>query len=188
LAVTHPEQIRLEPVAERHLPFALKVVLALIVGLTLFTASVAAILGGAWTAYERIHDGQAYPGVSVAGVDVGGMTTDQATAALTPVLAERFGGSATINLAGTRLRPTFADLGRTPDVAATLAEAMTVGRGSTLEEQLRDRFGALTTGRPIEPVMTFDRRVLDAWIAEHAAAKRLASTPASVALVGRRLL
>ena len=64
LAVTHPEQtvtlpeqIRLEPVAERHLPFALKVVLALIVGLTLFAASVAAILAGAWTAYERIHDG-----------------------------------------------------------------------------------------------------------------------------------
>lgn len=188
LAVTHSEQIRLEPVSERQLPFALKVVLALIVGLTLFTASVAAIVAGAWTAYERIHDGQAYPGVSVAGVDVGGMTTDQATAALTPVLAERFGGTATINMAGTRLRPTFADLGRTPDLAATLAAAMTVGRGATIEEQLRDRFGALTAGRPIEPVMTFDRRVLDAWISDHAAAKRLAPTPASVALIGRRLV
>ena len=36
--------------------------------------------------------------------------------------------------------------------------------------------------------MTFDRRVLDAWIAQHAAAKRLTPTPASVALVGRRLI
>ena len=80
MAVTHPEQIRLEPVAERHLPFAIKVVLALIVGLTLFTASVAAILAGAWTAYERIPTAGATR-VSVAGVDVGGMTTDQATAA-----------------------------------------------------------------------------------------------------------
>ena len=91
-------------------------------------------------------------------------------------------------MAGTRLRPTFADLGRTPDVAATLAAAMTVGRGATLEEQLRDRVGALTAGRPIEPIMIFDRRVLDTWISDHAAAKRLAPTPASVALVGRRLV
>ena len=188
MAVTHPEEIHLEPVTERHLPRALKVALVVILGLALFGALVAAILAGGWTAYERIHDGQVYPGVSVAGVALGGMTTDQATAALTPILEERFGGVAEVRLPGTTLRPTFAELGRRPDVAATLEAAMIVGRGATIEEQFLGRFSALTSGNHIEPLMTFDRTVLDAWINEATAGLHKAPVAASVVLVGRRLI
>ena len=188
MAVTHPEEIHLEPVTERHLPRALKVGLGIIVGLVLFAASVAAILAGAWTAYERIHEGQAYPGVSVAGVDVGGMTTAQATAALTPVLGERFGGTAEVRLPTTILTPTFAELGRAPDVATTLEAAMAIGRGATLEQQVGERFAALINGSAIEPQMTFDRAVLDAWVSEATTGLRQDPTPATVALEGRQLV
>ncbi len=188
MAVTHPEEIHLEPVTERHLPHALKVALGFIFGLALFAASVAAVLALAWTAYERVHDGQAYPGVTVAGVDVGGMTPDEAAAAVAPALNARFGGTAEVRLPADTLHPTFADLGRTPDTAATLAAAMAVGRGATFEEQLSERLAALTGGRAIEPVMAFDRGALDAWIAGATAGLYRAPTPASVALAGRRLL
>jgi vancomycin resistance protein YoaR len=184
LAVTHPEEIHLEPVTERHLPRALKVVLAFVAG----AAFIAAALAIAWTAYERVHENRAYPGVSVAGVALGGMTTDQATAALTPVLEERFGGVAEVRLPRTILRPTFAELGRAPDVAATLEAAMAVGRGATIEEQFLGRFSALTSGNRVEPLMTFDRAVLDAWVNEATAGLRKAPVAASVALVGRRLI
>lgn len=187
MAATHPEEIRLERVTERHLPRGLKVALAIVVGLALFAASVAAVLAGAWTAYERIHDGQVYPGVAVAGVSIGSMTTDQATAALTPVLEERFGGTAAVRLPRSILHPTLAALGRTPDVSRTLEAAMAVGRSATFEAQLSERLIALTGGTAIEPLMTFDPTVMDAWIAEATAGLRRAPTPASVTLVGRKL-
>jgi vancomycin resistance protein YoaR len=184
LAVTHPDEVLLEPIAERHVPFALKLAFEVLVLLAVLAGAVAV----AWTAYERFHDGRAFMGISIAGVDIGGMTPDQATIALAPVLADRFGGSAQVTIEGRVLRPTFAELGRTPDVAATLETAMAVGRGATLEEQLSERLAALTGGRAIEPLMTFDPAILDAWIAEATAARREAPTAASVALVGRRLV
>jgi vancomycin resistance protein YoaR len=184
LAATHPEEIHLEPVSERALARTLRALLV-VVAMTVMVV-VAVLL--AWITYERISDGRAYQGVTAAGVPLGGMTADEATAALTPAMAELYAGTAEVSVAGSPLRPTFAELGRAPDVASTVAAVMAVGRGLTLEEQIVERLGALTGGRAVATQMTFDRQALGAWISAVAVAERRSPTPASLRLDGRRFV
>jgi len=97
---------------------------------------IAAVLGvalviGGLVAYHQTLVGRILPGVSVAGVNVGGLSPDAARA----LLADRFRGLAE---GGLTIRTTigsttiaFADVGRSADIDAMLADANAVGHGGS---------------------------------------------------------
>ena len=91
---------------------------------------VAAVAGGLAVLHER-EAGRILPGVSVAGIDVGGMTPDEARSALEAGLADLSTGAVRIrsSIGGTTIA--FADVARVPDIAAMVADAASRGRGGT---------------------------------------------------------
>ncbi len=91
---------------------------------------IGAVVGGLVAFHER-QAGRILPGVSAGGVDIGGLTPDEARAALESQLAALSAGSVRVrsNLGSTTIA--FADVGRVPDIAAMVTEAAALGRGGT---------------------------------------------------------
>jgi hypothetical protein len=115
----------------------------IITGGVLVTAlTVCALLllghGGAADETQRVIElGTAMKGVSVGGVDISGMTRDEAlaaTAALSARLLEKV--SVTVDVAGTSKVLTAADLALTTDYDAVIGEAMAYGRTGSFEARL----------------------------------------------------
>lgn len=105
----------------------------LAVGAVLLTAAVLA----AGTAVAVARGGRILPGVTVAGVPVGGLDADGALARLGPALADAAAPPAAELVLttpdGVVLLPT-AELGIRPDPAATVARALAVGRSGRPED------------------------------------------------------
>src|SRR6476646_9855680 len=96
----------------------------------------AAVAAGLVVLHER-QIGRVLPGVSAAGVDIGGLTPDEARAALRTRLADLSAGSVIVRSGVGTTSIAFADVGRVPDIDAMLAEAASLGRGgSWLDETI----------------------------------------------------
>jgi vancomycin resistance protein YoaR len=91
---------------------------------------VAAVVGGLAVLHER-QAGRILPGISAAGVDIGGLTPDEARLALEAGLADVSAGSVSIRSSVGATSIAFADVGRVPDVTAMVADAAALGRGGT---------------------------------------------------------
>ena len=90
-----------------------------------------ALAAGAVFAYHESIVGRILPGVSVAGVDVGGLTPSEARALLVERLRVYTEGGLRVrsNIGSTTIA--FGDVGRAADVDAMLAEAFARGQGGT---------------------------------------------------------
>jgi len=95
---------------------------------------------GALLAYQGQYAERIYPGVTVAGIDVAGLSRDAATALLERELAGYTTGEAVVNVSGTRLRIPYASLGRRADVETLVDLAWSVGRSEP------DPIGRAATG------------------------------------------
>ncbi len=121
-------------------------------------------------------------GVSVAGVDLSGLTRDEAAAQLEASLASVGAGTLTLDTVNGPVALTYAELGRRADVDAMLDEALAVGRtGNPLERVVEE---ARTALNPIAlgPRVMVDQAVLEARIAALATAVDLEPTPAAVSV------
>ena len=76
--------------------------------------------------YDRASADRILPGVTVAGVDVGGMTRDQAVTAVDTKVAGRLNAPITIDAAGQTWTVTASSLGETADVGAAVDRALQV--------------------------------------------------------------
>jgi len=96
----------------------------------------AAVVGGLAVLHER-EAGRILPGISAAGVDVGGMTPDEARAALAARLVDLSAGTVTVRSSLGVTTVALAEVGRVPDISAMVAEASARGRGgSWLDETI----------------------------------------------------
>ncbi len=130
----------------------------------LITLAVIALLFGAiLTLYRADHNGRIYTGVTILGVDVGGMTPDEAAAALGDASSYSSAGAVTLVEPGTGQEWTFtpAQLGILVDARATTGEAFDVGRTGGPLRRLQDTFQSWYYGRAITPIVVFDEAQLD---------------------------
>jgi vancomycin resistance protein YoaR len=136
----------------RSFPFG-KLILGVVAGFVLALGFGA----GALLAYQGQYADRIYPGVTVAGVSVGGLSRDAATARLGRVLAGYSAGEAVINVDGRRLRISYASLGRRADVATLVELAWSVGR-SEPDPIGRAARGvrSLVDGTRIDPLIVLD--------------------------------
>ncbi len=119
----------------------------------------AAAVAGGLAAYHASLAGRILPGISVGGVDVGGLTPDEAHAAVADRLRDLGTGTVVLATGMGSLSIEFADVRRHADVDAMLDQAAAVGRGgSWLDETIaaiRTRFEP----RSIDVRLTFDPAV-----------------------------
>ena len=129
-------------------------------------------------AYQGQYAERIYPGVTVAGVDVAGLSRDAATALLERELAGYTAGAVVVDVSGTRLRIPYASLGRRADVETLVDLAWSVGRSEP------DPIGRAATGvrglfdvTNIAPLVVLDPAAVAA--ATTAAAGEVTETPVS---------
>jgi vancomycin resistance protein YoaR len=91
---------------------------------------VGAVVAGLVVLHER-QLGRVLPGVSAAGVEIGGMTPDEARGALQARLADISAGAITVRSGLGSTAIAFADVGRVPEIDAMVADAVARGRGGT---------------------------------------------------------
>jgi vancomycin resistance protein YoaR len=99
-----------------------------------------ALFGGvALWQYQNEYNGKILPGVTVNGVPLGGLTPDEAEAVLRDRLVVGDNATLTLTAANQSWTATSLDLGVQFDTAATVADAMTLGRDGGLLEQWQTR-------------------------------------------------
>lgn len=130
----------------------------------LITMAVIALLFGAvMTLYRADHSGRIYTGVTVLGVDVGGLSPEAAAAALSDASSYSNSGMITLAEPGTGREWTFtpAQLGILVDAEATAREAFDIGRTGGPFRRLQDAFQSWYYGRAVSPIVIFDEARLD---------------------------
>ena len=148
--------------------------------LTLLAA--ASLVGGFVLGYQQAFGGRVVPGVSVAGVSVGGLDRVAAEARLRATLPDVARGSLVLTGSGRREAIPFASLGRSYDFDAMLTQAMSVGRDGDLPERAVADLQTLVRGARVPLVVTYDRAALAAAISTLAARHDVAPVDASTAL------
>ena len=135
----------------------------LVIGLALAVL----VLGAAMTLYRAEHNGRVYTGVTIQGVDVGGLTPAEAAATLRDAAAYSSDGAITLvdPRGGKEWSFTPAQLGILVDGAATAAAAFDVGRSGGPLHRLQDTFQSWYYGRAIAPIVVFDEAQLDRTLA-----------------------
>jgi vancomycin resistance protein YoaR len=141
----------------------------------------AAIVGGL-VAYHESLTGRILPGVTAAGVELGGMTPDQARATLTERLHGVTDGNVVVSIASGSLTIPFGEVGRTADVDRMVGDAAAIGRGGSW---LDETVAAIRTRLEPESVdlrVSFDANLAAAKIATWADGVDLAPRDASARL------
>jgi len=139
----------------QRVPIFPQIVAVLVGGVTLFL--VAAF---AWTlGYQLIYAGRIFPGVSVAGVDLSGMTPSDAAIKLNQTLSYPISGKVLFRDGEKAWVATPAELGMVFDPSSSAVTAYGLGRSGGLFGALSGQIRAGGMGVNIPPVIIFDQRV-----------------------------
>lgn len=139
----------------QRLPIVPQIVAALVSGITLFFGIIIA-----WTlAYQLLYAGRIFPGVSVAGVDVSGMTPSDAAVKLNGALSYPISGKVLFRDGEKAWVASPAELGMVFDPSSSAVTAYNVGRNGGLFGALAGQIRARGNGVFVPPVIIFDQRV-----------------------------
>jgi vancomycin resistance protein YoaR len=131
--------------------------------LALFAAVALLISAVALFAFRAAYADKVYPAIAVGDVPVGGMTVDQAVAAVEDRAAELENGTVTFTYKGQTWSPTLSELGASVDVDASVDTAYALGREDNAVTRLGVA-GDLLQGDQVVPLRTtIDRGVLATW-------------------------
>lgn len=137
------------------MPALPQVVTAVISGVTLFFIALIT-----WTlGYQLMYAGRIFPGVSVAGVDVSGLTRDEAAVRLNQTLSYPITGKILFRDGEKVWVASPAELGMVFDPSSSAATAYGLGRSGGLFGALSGQIHARSAGVTVPPVILFDQRV-----------------------------
>lgn len=139
----------------RRLPILPQAVAVFVSGVTLFL-----VITTIWTlGYQLVYAGRIFPGVSVAGVELSGLTPSQAVARLNETLSYPINGKVLFRDGANAWMATPAQLGMAFDPTASAMTAYQVGRSGGLFGALSGQIRAGGAGVSVPPVIVFDQRV-----------------------------
>lgn len=110
-------------------------------------------------AYQLRYTDTIYPGVSVSGVPLAGMTAQEAVAALSGSFTYDDDAIFTLRDGDKFWQMTAGDLGVTFDIENTVEQAFSIGRGSDATGGLVDQARAWFVGESIAPYVRYDQSV-----------------------------
>ncbi len=139
----------------RRTPLWPQILAAFLSGLALFLAAVLV-----WTiGFQLTYAGRIFPGVSIAGVDLSGLTPGEAAQRLNQNLSYPYSGKIVLRDGGRVWVVTPAEMGMTFDASASAHAAYLLGRSGGLFGSLDGQLRARSQGAEVAPVILFDQRV-----------------------------
>jgi vancomycin resistance protein YoaR len=139
----------------QRLPLFPQIVAALVSGVALFFIVILA-----WTlGYQLMYAGRIFPGVSVAGVDLSGLTPSEAAVKLNQTLSYPVSGKILFRDGEKAWVASPAQLGMVFDPSSSAMSAYRLGRSGGLFEALSGQMRARANGAYVQPVILFDQRV-----------------------------
>ena len=136
-------------------PIIEQAVLAAAVGLAI--AILLAVVG--FLGFQMLHINQIYPGVSVGGVELGGMTQSKAAAVLSTELTYTDAGRIVLTDQNNTWAASPGQMGLFLDPQTSAKQAYQIGRSGTLSQRLTDQLNSLRKGYEIAPSFIFDQRL-----------------------------
>ena len=109
------------------------------------------------------HSDKVYPAIQVAGMDLGGLTREEARATLQQRADSLERGTVRFTFNDRTWEPTLRDLGATFDVNGTLERAYQIGREDAAGERLDAVLGLVRGDRALSFGLTFDHAILAQW-------------------------
>ncbi len=109
--------------------------------------------------FQMLHLNHIYPGVSVGGVDLGGMTQTKAAAALSTELTYTEAGRIVLTDQNNTWATNPGQMGLFLDPQTSAKQAYQIGRSGTLNQRLTDQLNSLRQGHNIAPSFIFDQRL-----------------------------
>ena len=135
--------------------------LSILLGLLLFTASLVFFI----FAYQIWYAGRIFPGVKVAGVDVSGMTTQEAASRISASVAYPLQGKIALRDGDKTWVATPAQLGLYLDAQSSARNAFEIGRTGWFIERLRSQFYTWYSGSELPPSFLLDERMTYTYLA-----------------------
>lgn len=161
-----------------------QVVAALVSGVVLFLALLLT-----WTiGYQLFYAGRIFPGVSVAGVDLSGLTPSDAAVKLSQTLSFPITGQILFKDGEQAWIATPAQLGMVFDPSSSARTAYDLGRSGGLFGALSNQIRARGAGVKVAPVIVFDQRVAFQYINQIATQINQPVKEASLVLEGTNIV
>lgn len=155
---------------------------------TLVLALVVSLVGAGIAygthAYAAEHDGRMLPGVTVAGVDLSGMTPEQAVAALEEVTAAELDRTVTLRWEGHQWTTTPRELGATTDAEGVVTDALQASQAPTLAALARMRWLGESVEFRRDVAVTYSPEGVRAFVDEVAAELHVPARDAELTIVG----
>ena len=146
----------------KRVPIFPQVVAAFVSGITLFFAVIII-----WTlGYQLLYAGRIFPGVSVAGVDLSGMSPSAAAVKLNQALSFSTMGKILFRDGEKAWIATPAELGMVFDPSSSAVTAYKLGRSGGLFGALSGQIRAGGAGVSVPPVIIFDERVAHQYLTQ----------------------
>ena len=133
---------------------------ALLIGATLLVLLVAALPA----IYSQMYDERIFPGVAAGGIDLSGLTTQQATELLTQRLDFPTRGKIVFQDGTNLWTATPAELGLTLDVQGSVQAAYNLGRAGTLVTRLANRWNAWSSGMDLAPRFILNEGIAQSYL------------------------
>jgi len=135
-------------------PWIIRLILLGITGVFLLGFAMVAMVAG----YQFMTQDQIYAGITpIYGVDLTGMTKPEAISALNEQSAYGANATFTLTYADQSWEFTGEEMGISFDVEATVNRAYEIGREGNFAENLFEQWRVWRDGRPVSPVITYDR-------------------------------
>ena len=126
-------------------------------------ASLLLLVAAGLYAVRASYDDRVYPAVAAGGVDLGGLTQDEARAALQSRANAVEAGTIAFTHGDRTWQPTLGELGATIDIDASLDAAYGVGREEGAADRLRSTLNLVRRSERVPLVMSLDHNVLNGW-------------------------
>jgi hypothetical protein len=132
----------------------LQILVTIFGGLAIFIV----ILGIIFTAYNVIYWGRIFPGVSVAGVNLSGMTIKDAELKLNQTVTYPYNGKILLTDGDAMWVAAPVQMGMVFDPESTARNAFRLGRSNGLFASLANQVRTIQSGVDVAPVMVLDER------------------------------
>lgn len=161
-----------------------QILTAIVSGVSLFFIALIA-----WTlGYQLMYAGRIFPGVSVAGVDLSGLTRDEAAVRLSQTLSYPIAGKILFRDGEKVWVAAPAELGMVFDPSSSAATAYGLGRSGGLFGALTGQVRARSAGATVPPVIIFDQRVAYQYLTQIATQVNQPVAEASLTLEGTNVV
>ena len=161
-----------------------QILLAVLAGFLIFTLA----LVGTFAVTRLWYAGRIFPGVSVAGVDVSGLSPRAAAVRLTEQITYPQAGKILLRDGDKVWVASPGELGMILDPEASAQAAFNLGRSGPLPERIKTQFEATYTGLSLPPNLVFDQRSAFRYLSNIAAEIDTPSVDATLSLNGTEVI